>query len=110
MKLYVVTYFGLSANGYELFCKERVFSDKDKALACLQTYTNEFRETLSQYLYPERVRLYTRLKVSEEKDGEFKYICSKVYSYSEGLNPNSDEDRDKRCEKINTCPEFFKTI
>lgn len=108
MKLYVVTYFGLNANGEELFCKGREFSDKDKALACLQTYTNEFRETLNEYMYPERVNLYTRLKVSREENGEFKYIGSAIYSYSEGINPNSDEDRDKRAEKINADADFFK--
>lgn len=110
MRLYEVTYFGLNANGDELFCKGKTFTDKEKAISCLQMYTNDFDDTLNMYLYPERVNLYTRLKVSEEADGEFKCIGSKVYSYSESINPDSDKDRYKRNEKINTCPEFFKTI
>ena len=110
MRLYEITYFALHVNGDELFCKGRDFSDKEKAMACLQEYTNEFAETLNAYLYPERVNLYTRMRVSEETDGEFKYLTSRTFSYSESINPNSDEDREKRHEVIDTDPEFFKTI
>ena len=108
MRIYEVTYFGLNVYGEELFCKGRTFSDKGKALKALQAYTEDFVDTLNEFLYPERVNLYTRLKVREETNGEFKRVGSAVYSYSEGVNPNSHKDRDKRHENINADLEFFK--
>lgn len=110
MKIYEVSYFGLSKDGNELFEFSKVFSSSVKALEQLRAYTNEFANTLSKYLYPERVDLYTRLVVSKEnEDNEFVYLGSCIYSYSDGNEDSERRDERRKGENLQKIAELLAT-
>lgn len=97
-KLYKATYFGKNKEGEELFSIVKYFSDRRKAFDYLFKITSEyFPKTLGDYLYPDRVDLYTHVIAYGENDGEYKYIKSAIYSYS----VFKDGHRETQCNEQN---------